>query len=604
MAGRGMRAPGRVGEPQLRDWIEAVRGGQLPRRDFIARLALLGVAAPMACLLLADAGVAQTPAPAYKPTRRGGGGPLRMLLWQGPTLLNPHFASGAKDLEGCRLFYESLVRYDTEGNPVPVLAAEIPSRDNGGLAADGRSVVWKLKKGVSWHDGKPFGADDVVFNWQYATDPATAAVTVGAYENVKAVEKLDALTVRVSFDKPSPIWLRGSALQLIPKHLFEPYKGARSREAPANLKPVGTGPYRFLEFRPGDLVRGELNPGYHMPNRPHFESVEIKGGGDATSAARAVLQTGEVDFGWNLLVEDDVLKRMESAGKGRVAVCASGGVEFVQLNLADPWSEVEGERAHPKSHHPLLGDIAVRKALTLLFDRKAIQEFVYGRAGVATPNILNNPARYNSANLALDAGVEKAAAVLEAAGWKRGADGLREKAGRKLKLVFQTSISPVRQKVQAIYKQACGKAGIEIELKAVTASVFFSSDVANPDTNGKFWADLQMYGIAGREPDPDRFMQRFVSWEASSKANKWIGLNQGRWQNDEYDRLHRASTSELDPVKRAALFIRMNDIVCSEHAVIPVVYRPAVHGLARHLVAAVSGWDDALSGLHDWFVDS
>ena len=106
---------------------------------------------------------------------------------------------------------------------------------------------------------------------------------------------------------------------LIPKHLFADYSGAKSRDAPTNLKPVGTGPYKFVDFKPGDMVRGEINSSYHMPNRPYFDSIEIKGGGDAISAARAVLQTGEYDFAWNLQVEDEILQRLEKGGKGKVA---------------------------------------------------------------------------------------------------------------------------------------------------------------------------------------------------------------------------------------------------------------------------------------------
>ena len=100
---------------------------------------------------------------------------------------------------------------------------------------------------------------------------------------------------------------------IIPKHLFEAYKGGNSREAPANLKPVGTGPYKFVDFKPGDIVRGERNPNYHEPNKPFFDAIEMKGGGDAVSAARAVIQTGEYDFAWNLQVEDLILKRLEQS---------------------------------------------------------------------------------------------------------------------------------------------------------------------------------------------------------------------------------------------------------------------------------------------------
>ena len=589
-------------EAELRRSIEGVRAGTLPRRAFVAELAMLGIAAPLANLMLTHAGIAQAQtAYTYKPTRRGGGGPLKLLLWQAPTLLNPHFATGTKDEEGSRVFYESLATWSAEGQLLPQLAAEIPSRDNGGLPADGKSVVWKLKRGVTWHDGAPFTADDVIFNWQYATDPATAAVTAGFYLDLK-VEKIDTHTIRVVFDRPTPFWPGAFAqAMLIPRHLFAPYSGAKSREAPTNLKPVGTGAFRFVDFKPGDLLRAEINTNYHIANRPHFDSIELKGGGDATSAARAVLQTGEYDYAWNLLVEDELLKRMETGGKGRISIVFGGSVEHVQLNRSDPNLEIDGERAHLRSRHPAFGDAAVRQAMALLIDRPGIQEFIYGRIGVATANHLNNPARFRSSNLKIEFNVEKANALLDGAGWKRGTDGVREKAGQRLKLVFQTSVSAPRQKVQAIIKQACQKAGIELELKAVTGAVFFSSDVANPDTYGKFFADMQLYNQSQGPPDPLRLMQSFTSWEVSSKANKWLGLNRGRWVNEEYDRAYKASEVELDPVKRAALFIRMNDLVCGDFAVIPLVHRPAVAGLNRKLMAPLSGWANDLATLAHWY---
>src|SRR5262249_34948924 len=158
--------------------------------------------------------------------------------------------------------------------------------------------------------------------------------------------------------------------------------------------------------------------------------------------------------------------------------------------------------------------------------------------------------------------------LLDGAGWKRGADGVRSKDGKRLKLVFQTSINAPRQKTQAIIKQACQKAGIDMELKSVTASVYFSSDVANPDTTSKFYADLQMHAVLMRQPDPGGFMRQFVSWEIASKANKWQGRNVTRWRSEEYDQAYRAAEGELDPVKRAALIILMNDLVVGDHAVI------------------------------------
>jgi peptide/nickel transport system substrate-binding protein len=265
-------------EQALRGLISEVKDGKLSRRAFVQRMIAVGLTAPMAAQMLAYSGVAMADTKfVYKPTKRGGGGALKLLWWQGATLLNPHFAVGTKDQEGSRIFYEPLAAWDPDGNLVPILAAEIPSLENGGLAADGLSVTWKIKQGVKWHDGKPLTADDAVFNWQYASDPATASVTIGTYRDV-SVEKVDDHTVRVVFKKPTPFWADafvGTRGMLIPKHLFGDYIGAKSRDAPANLKPVGTGPYKFVDFKPGDMVRGELNPDYHVENRPYFDTIEM-----------------------------------------------------------------------------------------------------------------------------------------------------------------------------------------------------------------------------------------------------------------------------------------------------------------------------------------
>jgi peptide/nickel transport system substrate-binding protein len=591
-------------ERALRGLIEKVRDGKVSRRAFVQRMLALGLTAPMASQMLDFCGVARAQSKfQYKPTKRGGGGALKVLWWQGATLLNPHFAVGTKDQEGSRIFYEPLAGWDEEGNLVPMLAAEIPTRDNGGLAADGKSVTWKLKQGVKWHDGKPFTADDCIFNWEYASDPATAAVTIGSYKDVK-VEKVDDYTVRVHFAKPTPFWADafvGTRGMLIPKHLFAEYKGAKSREAPANLKPVGTGPYKFVDFKPGDVVKGEINNDYHVANRPHFDTIEMKGGGDAVSAARAVIQTGEYDYAWNMQVEDEILKRLEQGGKGVAVITPGGNIEHIQLNNTDPWTEVDGERSSIKTKHPLLTDPAVRQALGMLVDRKAVEDHIYGRTGVATANFLNNPERFRSKDTKWEFNIDKANQVLEAAGWKKGPDGIRAKDGKKLKLVYQTSINTPRQKNQAIVKQACQKAGIDVELKSVTASVYFSSDVANPDTYTKFYCDIQMYTTTMTQPDPELFMNQFTSWEVATKENKWQGRNITRWKSDEYDKTFRAAEGELDPVKRAALFIKMNELAVNNQVVIPVVYRPRVAAISSKLKADLSGWDNDLWNLKDWY---
>ncbi|HVC61400.1 MAG TPA: peptide ABC transporter substrate-binding protein [Acetobacteraceae bacterium] len=596
-----------MGMRDLQGMIDSVKHGRLSRRGFIGRMAAVGLTAPMATQLLAMGGVAMAqPTSSYKPTRRGGGGTLKLLWWQGPTLLNPHFAVGTKDQDASYLFYEPLAVWDADANLTPKLAAEIPSRANGGLAADGKSVVWKLKPGVQWHDGQPFTADDVVFNWKFASDPATAAVTSGIYNNIK-VEKIDDHTVRVVFDKPTPFWANpfvGAYGMLIPKHVFEPYIGAKSRQAPANLAPVGTGAYKFKEFHPGDLVAGVINTGYHEPNRPYFDAVEMKGGGEAASAARAVLQTGEYDYAWNLQVEDTVLKQFEAGGKGRIQLTYGSSIEHIQLNSTDPNKMVDGERSSIKTVHPTLSDPAVRQALKMLIDRGSVEKYIYGRTGTTTGNYINGPSQFVSKDTTWEFNIAKAKALLDKAGWKPGSDGIRAKGGKKLKYVFQTSINQPRQQTQEIVKHACAQAGIGIQVKAVLASVYFSSDVGNPDTYTKFYADLQMYTTQPGRPDPGWWMQSFLSDQVATKANKWAGRNITRWRNPQYDKIWHASESELDPVKRAALLIQCNDMVVNDVVVIPVIFRYGVSAVVKNLHASLTGWDNDTSDLADWYKDA
>jgi peptide/nickel transport system substrate-binding protein len=596
-----------IDETTLRAWVHRVVNGMADRRAFLRYLLGLGLSGPVLGSLLAahQPTQAQTKqAVAFVPTRRGGGGKLRLLWWQAPVILNPHLSSGTKDFDASRVVSEPLAAYDVDANFVPILAAEIPSFENGGLARDGTSVTWRLKQGVTWHDGKPFTADDVVFTWEYAADSATGATTSCSYENIARIDRLDDHTAYVVFKVPTAYWHRaffGTQGMLLPKHLLAAYKGQNSRNAPYNLKPIGTGPYKLVEFKPGDVVLYELNPNYHVPNRPFFDSVELKGGGDATSAARAVLQTGEFDYAWNLQVEDPVLKRLEQGGKGRVVYNKGAAVERLQVNFTDPWTEVDGERSSLKKPHPFQTDPRIRQAYAKAVDRRTIAEQLYGQGGEPTSNILVAPPHFASSNTTWEFDPGKAATLLEQAGWKRGNDGIRVKDGQRLKIVYQTSVNPVRQKTQAIVKKAFEEMGIEVELKTVNAAVYFSSDPGNPDTVSHFYTDVQMYNITGGV-DPEANMEAYTTWRIAQKANNWSGTNIVRWSHADYDTLWKQAQAELDAVKRAALFIRMNDMLIEHNVVVPITWRHAVSAASHKLQSLdLTPWDSTLWHLAYWY---
>jgi peptide/nickel transport system substrate-binding protein len=502
-------------------------------------------------------------------------------MWQGPTIVNTHLAQGTKDSIAGRFCCEPLMTAASDGALAPVLAAEVPSKENGGISADGKTVTYKLKPGITWADGQPFTADDVVFTYQYIANTDTAATTLGLYTDLEKVESIDPTTVRLTFKQPTGGWyvpFVGASGVIVPRHALQDFVGSASRNAPFNLKAFGTGPYMVQDFKPGDLVTMVPNPNYRDANKPFFSEVNIKGGGDATSAARAVLQTGEYDYAWNLQVEAQVLQGLTQAGKGELVTGPGGGVEQVLMNQSDPNNEVDGERGSLKSKHPFLTDIKVRQAMALAIDRDTMAKQLYGPTGNATANVLTTPTNLASRNTSFEFSVDKANQILDQAGYKRGADGIRVTPdGARMQVVFQTTINSLRQKEQDIVKAGWQQIGIQTELKSVDASVFFSADPGNPDTNSKFWTDVEMYTSTFGSPFPINYIRAWYSGnpavDVAQKANNWAARNYTRWVNADFNKVFDQLRAETDPQKAQELWIQLNDLVVNNYISVPLIDR-------------------------------
>lgn len=531
---------------------------------------------------------------------------LKLLYWQAPTILNPHLSTGFKDAEASRITLEPLASFNNEGELIPFLAAEIPTVENGGVAADGKSVTWKLKPDVKWSDGTPFTAEDVVFTYRYISNPEVASVSAGTYEVVESVEAIDPHTVKVNFKQVNPAWFLifvGGEGMILPKHIYEPYSGANSKEAPANLKPVGTGPYRVVEFRSGDIVIYEPNPEFRQADKLGFQRIELKGGGDATSAAMAVLQTGDADYAYNLQVEAQILNQLAAAGKGKVVSNYGALMERIIINHSDPNQvAASGERSSMEHPHPFLSDRTVREAFSLAVDRDTIARQLYGVSGKATSNFLVAPEQYVSSNTSYEYNLNKASALLDKAGWKdTDGNGIRDKNGTEMKVIFQTSVNPLRQKTQTLVKQGLQSIGVGVELKSIDPSVYFSSDASNNDTVEHFYADLQMYTTGNTNPDPGAYMQFYTCAQIPQQANNWSGDNNSRYCNPEYDRLWQQSNTELEPAKRAMMFKLMNDILIKDFAVIPLVHRADVVAFSNSISGyELTAWDMRTWDIMNW----
>lgn len=545
-------------------------------------------------------------------TSRGTGDSLTLLYWQAPSMLNPYLSGTTKGMHAASLVLEPLARYDETGQMVPWLAEEIPTLENGGVTEDLMSITWKLKEGLVWSDGSPLTAEDFVFTAEYCLDEEIGCASLANFDSVESTEALDASTVRINFSKPKPFPYGpfvGSVAPVLQKAQFEDCLGLKAQQCTdQNFNPIGTGPYQVKEFKANDVALYDINPNYRDPDKPFFKEVIIRGGGDAAGAARAVLETGEADYAWNLQVEPEVLNSMAIAGKGKVVSAFGTAVERLVLNLTNPDPALGEKRSawskEDPNPHPFLSDHTVRRAMSLAVDRNAIATQLYGAAGQPTCNVLPAPAIYVSANNdeCLIQDIEEANRILDEAGIvDTDGDGIREKEGVPLIILYQTTTNSVRQNTQALIKQWWSQIGIETELRNIEPAVFFGGVPGSPDTVINFYADVEMYTNAFDGADPEIYMGNWHSREIPSSANEWVGINIPRWYNEDYDALvdQLAVIPRLED--RAEIVKQMNDMLVQDYALIPLIHRGDVSAHSNSLLGVrMNVWDSELWNIADW----
>ncbi|WP_224823362.1 peptide ABC transporter substrate-binding protein [Cognatishimia sp. MH4019] len=541
---------------------------------------------------------------------RGSDGNVNIIYWQAPSIMTPYLSGGTKDLEAASLVIEPLGRYDQDGNLVPYLAEEIPTVENGGVSEDLTTITWTLKEGLLWSDGTPVTSADVVFTAEYCMHPEGGCAQLAKFTGVETVEAVDDLTVKVTFNQPTPNPygpFMGGQSPIIQAAQFADCLGARAPECTeANFSPIGTGPFVVTDFRPNDVIQMEANQNYRDPAKPAFATLTFKGGGDATAAGRAVLETGEFDYAWNLQLAPDVLAQMAEGGKGTPISAFGTLVERIEMNLTNPSPDLPPEtRSTVAEPHPILSDLNVRKALSMAIDRELLVEIGYGQAGRPTCNLVPAPANYASDNTdCLVQDLDGARALLEEAGWTdTDGDGIRDKDGMKLSLLYQTSTNAVRQDFQALIKDWWQQIGVETELRNIDASVFFGGDPGSPDTFQKFYADVEMYANNFDGTDPQSYLSMYRCGNEPKPSSQWQGENINRFCDPAYDELldELARTGELE--KRGEIAKRLNDMLTKDtYTIVPLVDRGRVSAHSNTLGGVVlNTWDSELWNAADWY---
>jgi peptide/nickel transport system substrate-binding protein len=561
------------------------------------RTALLGA---VAALGMAPAAFAE----------RGADGHVNVLYWQAPSILNPYLSSGTKDVETASLILEGLAGFDEKGVVFARLAESVPTVENGGITADLTQITWKLKPGLLWSDGTPVTSADAKFTWEYCTHPEGGCAQAARYEGITAIETPDELTIVIKFSGPKPnpyqAFVGGTSPILQAAQFANCLGAAASTCADQNFKPIGTGPFMVKDFKVNDVVELEANPNYRDPAKPAFATMTVKGGGDAQAAARAVLETGEFDYAWNTQINPEMQTQMAAGGKGVLLNGFGTLVERIEMNMTNPDPALpEGERSTPKHPHPFLSDINVRKALSMAIDRQVLVDVGYGAAGRPTCNLVPAPEMFASPNTdCLKQDVEGAKALLEQSGWvDADGDGVREKDGMKLKVLYQTSVNPVRQDFQAIIKSFWNEIGVEVELKQVDASVFFGGDAGSPDTFQKFYADVEMYANNFDGTDPEPYLAQYKCDKIPGPENQWQGENINRFCDPAYDALVDELSKTADMAKRGEIAIRLNEMLTKDsYVVVPLVDRGRLSAASNTLGGVIlNTWDTELWNASDWF---
>ena len=536
-------------------------------------------------------------------------GEVKIIYWQAPSILNPYLSGGTKDMEAASLVIEPMGRYDQDGALVPYLAAEIPTVGNGGVSSDLTSITWKLKKGLTWSDGSDVTSADVVFTADYCMAPDGGCSQAAKFDGVKSVEAIDKLTTKVTFNEPKPNPygpFMGAVSPIIQAAQFANCLGARAPECTeANFGPIGTGPFVVTNFKPNDVIQMVANDNFRTAGKPAFASLTFKGGGSAEASGRAVMETGEFDYGWNLQLAPDVLAKMAKGGKGQPISAFGTLVERLEMNLTNPSPDLPPEtRATVAEPHPFLSEKAVRQALSMAIDRQELVDIGYGTAGRPTCNLVPGPVVYASDNTGcLTQDIAGANAMLEAAGWVKGSDGIRAKGGVRLSILYQTSTNAVRQDFQALIKDSWNQIGVETELRNLDASVFFGGDPGSPDTYQKFYADVEMYANNFDGTDPQAYLAAYRCGGEPKPSSQWQGENINRFCDPAYDAMIDELGRTGDLEKRYALAKKMNDMMTKDSfTIVPLVDRGRVSAHADDLGGVIlNTFDSELWNVADWY---
>jgi peptide/nickel transport system substrate-binding protein len=529
-----------------------------------------------------------TAAPSTAAPKRGG--KITMVVWQSPVTLNYYFGTQSITYDVLAFVSEGLTFSMPNGERAPALAKEVPTVQNGGVSADGKTITYKLKDGLVWSDGKPLTCDDVKFTWQAIMTPAMGVVSTTGYSDIGSIDCPNPTTVVMNFKNFYAPYLTLFANQIIPKHYAGDVKGMKNWEF--NRKPLGTGPFKIDEWVADSHVVLSRNTNYREKDKPYLDQVVIRIV-PSSDAALQMLSSGEVDIMWNNTESElPMLQKMQGV---KISEPLQVGGERMFLNTAE-----NKDPSDPKKPHLILGDVRVRQAIAYgLNNQRIIDRLLYGKAKPGTTELNGDPFDCKIAGYSYDPA--KAKKLLDEAGWIPGPDGIRIAKGAKfapdgtrLRLKFSTtSGNKLREDSQVLWMEDMKAIGVEFYIENAPSAVVIGTWEGNsPRRRGNF--DIVMHGAVYVDPHP-QMVKYFASWEIPSESNK-AGTNFSRFADAKVDDLLKAAGGEPDMAKRLAMHCQVAGIAREAASVIYLYQRLKIDSYRDRL----QGWVDNVWGNNGW----
>lgn len=541
------------------------------------------------------------PAPTAAPTPTAGpkrGGKVTMAVWQSPTTLNGLLGTQTVMNEVLAFLKEGFTQVMPDGSRAPDLAKEVPTPQNGGVSADGKTITYKLKEGIKWSDGTPLTCADFQFTLEAIMTPGVGVVSTTGYDQLEKIECPDPNTVILKFKEFYAPYLTLFSDFVLPKHYCGDPKDMKNWAY--NRKPLGTGPFKLDEWVADSYVTLSRNPNYREKDKPYLDQIVIRIV-PSSEVAMQLLASGEVDIMWNNTEAD--LPMLEKMTGVKISDPLQIGGERLFLNMAE-----NKDPSDPKKPHLILSDVKVRQAIEFGINKqRIIDRLLHGKAKPGTSEL--NAGFFDCKLTPRPYDPEQAKKLLTEAGWVPGPDGIRVAKGAKvapdgtrLRLKYSTtSGNKLREDSQVLIVEDMKAIGVELFIENAPSSVVIGTwDGASPRRRGNF--DIIMYTTNASIDPHSQMVNLFASWTIPHEGNKG-GTNYSRFSDPKVDELLRAAAKEPDMNKRKEMYCQIAKIGQEATNMVYLYQRLDLDSYRERLQGWVpNAWDNNGWNAEDWWL--